>query len=257
MALTPADIDWSDGHPVSRLHGDIYGSREGWLEQARAVFVSGNDLIRRFAALPERGRLTVGEIGFGAGVNFLACVEAFVQHAPPSAQLAYVAFERHPLRPEDLGRLLSAFPELAEHAADLRRQWPALLPGPHRLRFLDGRVRLTLWWGGALEGLAALHAGDGVDGWFLDGFAPAKNPDAWEAALLAQVGRHSAPGATAATWSVATPVREGLQAAGFAVEKRPGFGAKREMLVAVRAGGRARDSPAAPPRAAWRSAGCR
>jgi len=41
----------------------------------------------------------------------------------------------------------------------------------------------------------------------------------------------SSPGATLATWSVAGHVRQSLAAAGFVVEKRPGFASKRQMLV--------------------------
>jgi tRNA 5-methylaminomethyl-2-thiouridine biosynthesis bifunctional protein len=46
------------------------------------------------------------------------------------------------------------------------------------------------------------------------------------------LSRLAAPGATAATWSVAASVRHALEEAGFVVEKRAGFGDKREMLAA-------------------------
>ena len=46
----------------------------------------------------------------------------------------------------------------------------------------------------------------------------------WSAATLRHVGRLSAPGARLATFSVAGDVRRRLEAAGFAVEKKPGFG---------------------------------
>src|SRR6185503_17138813 len=64
-----------------------------------------------------------------------------------------------------------------------------------------------------------------------DGFAPAKNPAMWEPRLLRHLGRLAAPGATLATWSVAASVRDALQGAGFSVEKRKGYGAKKEMLI--------------------------
>jgi tRNA 5-methylaminomethyl-2-thiouridine biosynthesis bifunctional protein len=71
-----------------------------------------------------------------------------------------------------------------------------------------------------------------ADAIYLDGFAPAKNPDMWTHQVLRAVSRLAAKEATLATWSVAGPVREALEATGFAVEKRAGFGGKREMLVA-------------------------
>jgi tRNA 5-methylaminomethyl-2-thiouridine biosynthesis bifunctional protein len=69
-----------------------------------------------------------------------------------------------------------------------------------------------------------------VDAWFLDGFAPAKNPEMWGWRVMAEVARLSRRGATCATYTVAGEVRRGLEAAGFAVAKAPGFGRKREML---------------------------
>ncbi len=58
----------------------------------------------------------------------------------------------------------------------------------------------------------------------------------WEEALLAEVGRHTAPGGTAATYTAAGFVRRGLAAAGFDVERRQGYGSKRHMTVARKAG---------------------
>ena len=71
-----------------------------------------------------------------------------------------------------------------------------------------------------------------ADAWFLDGFAPALHPGMWRDEVLALVAARSAPGAGAATFTVAGQVRRGLAAAGFAVERRPGHGRKRVRLVA-------------------------
>jgi tRNA 5-methylaminomethyl-2-thiouridine biosynthesis bifunctional protein len=72
-----------------------------------------------------------------------------------------------------------------------------------------------------------------IDAWYLDGFSPAKNPEMWSTDILARVGALSAAGTTFATFTSAGEVRRGLMAAGFAVQKVPGFGHKREMLVGV------------------------
>jgi tRNA 5-methylaminomethyl-2-thiouridine biosynthesis bifunctional protein len=95
---------------------------------------------------------------------------------------------------------------------------------------------------------AALAAWSGpADAWFLDGFAPARNPAMWSEAVLQAVGRLSAPGAAAATFTVAGTVRRGLAAAGFEVAKRPGHGAKRERLEARRPAPGPSEHPAPPP----------
>ena len=88
---------------------------------------------------------------------------------------------------------------------------------------------LHLVFGDALECLPKLDAE--VDAFYLDGFSPAKNPDLWSPELCRSLHRLAVPGATLATWSVAGAVRRALSDAGFAVEKRPGFAEKRQMLV--------------------------
>jgi len=49
---------------------------------------------------------------------------------------------------------------------------------------------------------------------------------------------HTAPGGTFGTYAAAGFVRRNLQAAGFTVERRPGFAGKREMLAGFRPTGR-------------------
>jgi tRNA 5-methylaminomethyl-2-thiouridine biosynthesis bifunctional protein len=153
--------------------------------------------------------------------------------------------EKHPLLREDLSAIHAARPELATPAAELLAAWPPLVPGCHRLEFETGRVVLTLGLGDISELLPNLRAR--ADAIYLDGFAPAKNPEMWSPAIFRALARLAASGATAATWTVAGQVRDGLAAAGFAVEKRPGFGIKREMLVA-RLSGPSRDTLRQAPR---------
>ena len=237
-------IDWQDGQPVSRRFGDVYFSRDSGLEETRHVFLEGNGLRERWAALPPHGRFTIGETGFGTGLNFAAAWALWEEAAPAEARLRYVSVERDPLAPADIARTLAMWPELARYREALLAQWSEVPPGWHRFVFAGGRVVLTLLAG---DVSAALPRLDGrVDAWFLDGFAPARNPEMWQPEVLAQVARLSAPGATCATYTVAGEVRRGLEAAGFAVEKRPGFGRKREMLRGV-----LRTPPRSPWRAPW------
>lgn len=224
--VKPADVLWTrDGIPEAVRYGDVYFSREGGLEEARYVFLRHNGLPDRFRGCT---RFTIGETGFGTGLNFLAAWQSFLSHAPPSAVLHYFSVEKHPLRAADLARAHENWPELAEAAAELRRATPAPVPGIHRLLLGEGRVRLTLLYGDARTLLPAVDAR--ADAWFLDGFAPARNPEMWQDAVLAELPRLSAPGASVATFTAAGGVRRALSAAGFRMEKVTGFGRKREML---------------------------
>jgi tRNA 5-methylaminomethyl-2-thiouridine biosynthesis bifunctional protein len=191
------------------------------------VFLGGNGLPARWR---DARRFTIFETGFGLGLAFLATWQAWREDPSRPARLHFVSVERHPFSTQDLAVLHAPHAEFAPLSEELRSAWPLLVPGVHRLEFESGRLVLTLAFGDAAELVPQLRLA--ADAIYLDGFAPAKNPELWSPALLKAVARIAAPGATAATWSVAAPVREGLRAAGFMAEKRRGFASKSEMLVA-------------------------
>lgn len=239
-----AQLDWdSQGQPLSRQFGDVYFSRDDGLGETRHVFLDGNDLAARFAALPDNGRLVIGETGFGTGMNFLCAWQLFEQTAPDSARLHFVSVEKYPLALADLQRALALWPQLGPWSTRLLEQYVAIHAGFQRLVFDGGRVSLTLLIGDVLEQLPQLDAR--IDAWFLDGFAPAKNPDMWTPALFAELARLSAPGASLGTFTSAGFVRRGLIEAGFDMRRVPGYGRKREILQ-----GHFRAS-AGEPAAAW------
>ncbi|MCH8488940.1 MAG: FAD-dependent 5-carboxymethylaminomethyl-2-thiouridine(34) oxidoreductase MnmC [Oceanicaulis sp.] len=233
-----AQLDWPSG-PQARDHGDMYFQPEDGLAEARAVFLSGARYPERFHGAVN----LVGELGFGTGLNFLALWDNFRRHAPASARLHMVSVEGFPLTRADAGRALAMFPELAPLAEALLDAWPSPHCGPHRRVFDGGRVCLTIHHDTAAAALDEMDLA--AESWFLDGFAPAKNPDMWDEGVLARVASMCAPGARAVTFTVAGAVRRGLASAGFDVAKRPGFGRKRERLEAVY-GGPPRTPPTGP-----------
>lgn len=232
-ALTCASIDWQQATPVAPAFDDPYFSRDNGPAETDHVFVAGNALAERFASLPAQAQFGIGETGFGTGLNFLRACECFLSHAPADARLHFISTEKHPLRRHDLSRALQCWPE-SELGRELLAQWPAASAGFHRRQFADGRISLTLLQGDSVAMLRQLQYP--VDAWFLDGFAPARNPDMWQPALFAELARLSRPGTTLATFTAAGFVRRGLQQAGFAMQRVPGFGRKREMLTGAIAG---------------------
>ncbi|WP_104204616.1 bifunctional tRNA (5-methylaminomethyl-2-thiouridine)(34)-methyltransferase MnmD/FAD-dependent 5-carboxymethylaminomethyl-2-thiouridine(34) oxidoreductase MnmC [Billgrantia saliphila] len=236
--LETASLDWAtdeagDAAPLSARFGDVYFSRHDGRAETEHVFLAGNNLPRRFADWALARPFVVGETGFGTGLNMLCAWACFDAHAPASARLHLVSTERYPLARDDLARALGAWPDFASRAEALLRQWPEPVAGVHRLE-LDARVTLDLHFGDAAERLALLEGR--VDAWFLDGFAPSKNPDMWRPELFGALAARSHPGASFATFTCAGVVKRGLAAAGFAWRKAPGYGRKREMLVGEIAG---------------------
>jgi len=231
-------LEWTpDGQPRSRLYDDVYFSAEDGLAEARAVFLAGCSLPDAWAG---RRRFVVGELGFGTGLNVLALIELWARTRPTGGQLHIFSVEAHPIGAEDARRALAHWPELAGLAERLTARWPGRAGGVHRLEFPDLGVILDVVVGEVADALAGWQGR--ADAWFLDGFAPSRNPAMWRDEVLALVAAHTAPGGAAATFTVAGQVRRGLAAAGFTVEKQPGFGRKRERLAA-RAPGEAAAEP--------------
>lgn len=217
-----------DGQPRSRLYGDVYFSTSDGLAESRAVFLQGAGLPQAWAG---RRDFTVGELGFGSGLSIAALLDLWRRDRPADGRLHVFTIEAHPMSADEAARALSAWPEIADIAALLVARWPGRARGVHRIDLpeLEAIVDVVI---GEVE--PALEGWSGrADVWFLDGFSPALNPAMWRDEVLALVAARSAPGAQAATFTVAGHVRRGLAAAGFEVAKRPGFGRKRERLEAV------------------------
>ncbi|WDI30292.1 bifunctional tRNA (5-methylaminomethyl-2-thiouridine)(34)-methyltransferase MnmD/FAD-dependent 5-carboxymethylaminomethyl-2-thiouridine(34) oxidoreductase MnmC [Hyphococcus flavus] len=227
LRIDKAQVDWdaSSDVPRSIFFDDVYFSGDGPAETAH-VFLAGNDLPKRFETTT---RFHIGELGFGTGLNILTAWQAWLKtQKPDSAKLHFLSVEAFPLSTAEMERAHKAWPLLAPLSKTLR----AALPPPH-LGFhhiaLSNDVSLTLFYGDAFEGMANAEAK--IDAWFLDGFAPSKNPAMWSPELFAELARLSKPNATFSTFTVAGAVRRALESAGFEWEKRPGHGRKREMLA--------------------------
>lgn len=232
---THAALEWRNGLPYSTQFDDVYFSvspdqPQHGLAETRYVFLQHNRLKQRWQHLPtdRPSHFVIVETGFGSGLNFLAALQLWRQTAPPQAHLHVVSVEIAPFTLQDLQTAHAHFPELAEVSQALCRQYHLLQPGFNQLELPEFSASLTLYIGDSAQLLPQLNLK--ADAWFLDGFAPAKNPQMWQPALFECMARCAHEGTTFATFTSAGLVRRGLLSAGFQVEKTRGFGNKREML---------------------------
>ncbi|HLL12659.1 MAG TPA: tRNA (5-methylaminomethyl-2-thiouridine)(34)-methyltransferase MnmD, partial [Rubrivivax sp.] len=184
--IEPAQIEHGEV-PFSPLYGDAYHPHMGALEQARHVFLQGNGLPQRWVG---RRSFTIVETGFGLGNNFLATWDAWRTDPQRCSRLCFVSIERHPPRVADLSRAHAAS-RLPALAGQLIAAWPPLTPNLHVMDFEDGGVQLLLGLGDVARLLPELRAQ--ADAFFLDGFAPARNPQMWQTRVLKALGRMAAP----------------------------------------------------------------
>lgn len=236
-ALNSPHLNWNEeGLPVSEQFDDVYFSKESGIDESRYVFVQNNKLPEAWQR--KNGTFSIFETGFGTGLNFLVSWQLWRQHRaeqnPDSCQhLHFISVEKFPLNKTELQQALSLWPELAEFSQQLIAQYPLLIEGFHSLQFKDECLTLTLIFEDVAQALPKLNGK--IDAWYLDGFAPAKNPDMWSDTLFRSMARLSYNNgethSSVATFTAAGLVKRGLKGAGFNVEKVKGFGRKREMLI--------------------------
>ena len=220
--------------PVSDKFDDVYFSNQDGLAETHYVFLEGNQLWERWVNYQE-AHFVIAETGFGTGLNFFAVTtlfREFRQKHPdsPLKRLYFISFEKYPLLLDALQQAHLAYPQFSHLAQHLQQNWLNPIQGCYRFHFDE--TTLDLWFGDVAENLPQLgdYMNSKIDAWFLDGFAPSKNPDMWNDQLYQQMFRFSKPQGTFATFTAASVVRKGLEAAGFDITKRKGFGKKRECL---------------------------
>ena len=156
----------------------------------------------------------------------------------------FISVEKYPLEKSQLRQTYQTFrqkwPQLNTICEELLQQYPENFSDQEKqqLEFglFDQKVKLTLLLNDATTGLQQIlpeHINT-IDAWYLDGFAPAKNPDMWQQELFQTIAKLSKAGSTLSTFTAAGLVRRGLTEAGFKMSKAPGFGKKREHLYGVK-----------------------
>ncbi|MDU8924541.1 bifunctional tRNA (5-methylaminomethyl-2-thiouridine)(34)-methyltransferase MnmD/FAD-dependent 5-carboxymethylaminomethyl-2-thiouridine(34) oxidoreductase MnmC [Pasteurellaceae bacterium LIM206] len=239
LKITPAAVYFNrENTPVSEQFDDVYFSNQDGLAESRYVFQQGNQLWQRWQNF-DAPHFTIAETGFGTGLNFLAVTDLFRQFRTafphsPLKRLFFISFEKYPLPPEALITAHRHYPEFADLSSQLRQHWLTPIAGCYRFHFAE--TSLDLWFGDVLDNLPQLgdYMLNQIDAWFLDGFAPSKNPDMWNETLYSYLYGYTKPSGTFATFTAASAVRKGLESAGFSVTKRKGYGNKRECLCGTK-----------------------
>ncbi|MDX2504916.1 MAG: tRNA (5-methylaminomethyl-2-thiouridine)(34)-methyltransferase MnmD [Gammaproteobacteria bacterium] len=236
-----------NGEPYSELFQDYYFSTDGGFIETEYVFLKHNGFPQRFYDLekkPASTSLKIAETGFGTGLNFLITCFHWLQVSDLTCTLEYTSVEKYPLTKSQLQQIYLTFsqnwPQLTPYCTELLQQYPQYIADPEIKHFefelFDRKIRLNLLIDDATAGLKQLlpMQNNTIDAWYLDGFAPAKNPDMWQAELFKTVANLSKSGATISTFTAAGFVRRSLTRAGFSMSRAPGLGKKREILFGVR-----------------------
>ena len=99
------------GEPISLSFNDRYFYKQNRLAESSYVFIKGNKLKERWKKLTKDESFTIGELGFGCGLNFLNTLKKW-KALQKEAKLNFVSIERFPLTAPDLEKSLINYPDL-------------------------------------------------------------------------------------------------------------------------------------------------
>ena len=233
-----ASVTWDEGGmPHSVMFDDKYFCKDCGYEEALYVACEGNYLRSRFTALDPslKGVFTIIETGFGTGLDFCCAWQLWAQCAPASWLLHFISVELYPLSSLEISRALNLWPCLSPYKEELAAKYEPQPGGIADINFDSAGVRLTIVFDHVNNALDIIRreeiAVNGADAWFLDGFAPSKNPEMWSDKVFAAMALLSRAGTTLSTFTVAGFVRRGLSANGFSVSRILGHGKKKNVLT--------------------------
>jgi len=217
-------ISWKGKTPLSKEFDDIYFSIEDGLCETQYVFLQGNNLPERFNSQDD---FTIIETGFGTGLNFFATWQLWEKSENRPKNLNFISIEKHPLTKEEIKQVISNWPQFNQYVEEFCELYSK--DNFLSIKLAEGKISLTIYFEDIKTALAKINTK--ADAWFLDGFAPSKNPDMWQDDLFFNMSRLSHNKTSFATFTAAGFVKRALIENGFDVQKITGFGRKKEMLI--------------------------
>ena len=224
--------------PATELNEQHYAT----INTDKNPLLEGNNLQQRWQALDSQKNTSfvITETHFGAGHNFLAAAALWLQYAPLTAKLHFVALEAAPLCRADLKQALQQTSPNSELANQLVEYYPMLSPGFHRLFFAEQRICLTLIFvdadtsldQGLMQLRPSLHPCTqdiktfSVDAWFLSSTLPET--------LCEHIKHLSDVKTTLACLKTDDPTKKQLENIGFTLNKTRSSIGKKNVLCGQR-----------------------
>ena len=201
---------------------DIYFNTYEPLAECEYAYSSALDGVNKSA-------IVVAEAGFGVGLNFFCTIAKFKSSNKKS--LHYIAVEKYPFSKDELASIYEQFGLDSSIYKEFLDSYHIVSNSLLRIYLLNRTIILDLYFGDILEFLEECEFR--ADVWYLDGFAPSKNPQMWSEEFLSNLACYSYKDTIIRSFSCARVVRDRLSQNGFEVGKLKGYHKKREMLQAI------------------------
>ena len=203
----------------SKEYDDIYFSLLDPVGESNYVFSSCVDEIAKES-------IVVAESGFGTGLNFFTTIKRL-----KNKKLHYISIEKNPLTKEQLREVYSHLNVFKDELEKLLLNYPSMpISGLWRIKYSDN-ITLDLFFGDIDKALDELDFK--ADIWYLDGFAPSKNPDMWSKEILEKISYLLKQNGIITTFSAAGALKRALKSLDFELKIQKGFQNKKEMIRAV------------------------
>ncbi|MDX1636875.1 MAG: tRNA (5-methylaminomethyl-2-thiouridine)(34)-methyltransferase MnmD [Balneolaceae bacterium] len=203
-----------------------YHNPNGAVAESRHNFFIKNGLLNH---LPGADHLTILEVGFGTGLNFLLLMDEYLETGS-STTIDYFTVEAYPVdartaRTFNYGEYL-AHPDLTLQISQIFKH---LKPGLNRFEPAAG-ITLQLYHGPFSDFSPQNLDADYI---FHDPFSPQVNPELWTGEVFRKLAAWSSPPVILSTYSAASKARGAMAWAGWHVAREEGALGKREMTIAA------------------------
>ncbi|TWR27729.1 tRNA (5-methylaminomethyl-2-thiouridine)(34)-methyltransferase MnmD [Mucilaginibacter achroorhodeus] len=201
--------------------GENYHSKHGALQESQHVFLKSG--LQHFLDKNPSGEVSVLEVGFGTGLNFLLTADYCSEQ---NIKLRYTGIEAYPLTPDMIAE--TGYENFVAPATweNFISDYPAALAAPSQL--LEN-IELEI----AVTQLTNFSSGKTFDVIYFDAFAAIHQPEMWTDEAIAHTFKFLKPGGVFVTYAITGNLKRSVKALGLKVEKAPGAPGKREMLRAV------------------------
>jgi len=202
--------------------GENYHSTHGALQESRHVFLNAG--LQYFLANNAQNEVSILEVGFGTGLNFLLSAEYCTDK---QIKLDYTGIEAYTLNDEMIGQ--TGYSEYVSKSVwdSFIQQYNASLKQPVAINPLC-KLQVA---GCELLNFTSEKRFDVI---YFDAFASARQPEMWSERSINHTIQFLKQGGVFVTYAITGNLKRLLKGLGLKVEKAPGAPGKREMLRAIR-----------------------
>ncbi|MBB6110616.1 tRNA U34 5-methylaminomethyl-2-thiouridine-forming methyltransferase MnmC [Mucilaginibacter lappiensis] len=202
--------------------GEHYHSRHGALQESLHVFVNAG--LDYFLAKTNVQNISILEVGFGTGLNFLLSSNYCTRH---QIKLQYTGIEAYPLTADMMAQTGYEQYIPAGLWASYLQHYPDALKNEVSI---DADTQLQI----AHCKLMEFKTDQLFDILYFDAFAAVHQPEMWDLPAISHVAQFLKPGGVFVTYAITGNLKRMLKSLGFTIQKIPGAPGKREMLRAVK-----------------------